>query len=67
MSTIDSACACVHLLLNLHHHDHVQDGATALIVAAHKGYCGVVRILLEAKADVHIKTNVSHIYIGIII
>ena len=49
------------------HHDHVQDGATALIVAAHKGYCGVVRILLEAKADVHIKTNVSHIYIGIII
>ncbi len=29
-------------------------------MASKNGHCGVVRMLLEAKADVNIKTNVSH-------
>ena len=45
--------------------DSVQDGGTALIVAAQNGHCEVVRMLLEAKADVNIKANVSDVsYIG---
>ena len=39
--------------------DSVQDGFTALLVAAQEGHCGIVRMLLEAKADVNIKNNVS--------
>ena len=39
--------------------DSVQDGSTALLVAAQEGHCGIVRMLLEAKADVNIKNNVS--------
>ena len=31
-----------------------------MYIASQLGHCGVVRMLLEAKADVHIKTNVSH-------
>ncbi len=42
--------------------DSVQDGATALLVAAQNGHCEVVRMLLEAKADVNSKRNVSDIY-----
>ena len=38
--------------------DTVQDGFTALHVAAHKGHCGIVRMLLEAKADVNVQNNV---------
>ena len=38
--------------------DTVQTGSTALHVAAHKGHCGIARMLLEAKADVNIKNNV---------
>ena len=41
--------------------DSVQDGFTALMVAAQNGHCEVVRMLLEAKADVNIKTNVSDV------
>ena len=41
--------------------DSVQDGSTALIVAAQNGHCEVVRMLLEAKADVNIKANVSDV------
>ena len=37
----------------------VQDGFTALLVAAHEGHCEIVRMLLEAKADVNIQNNVS--------
>ena len=39
--------------------DSVQDGYTALLVAAQKGHCGIVRMLLEAKVDVNMKNNVS--------
>ena len=39
--------------------DSVQDGFTALLVAAQEGHCEIVRMLLEAKADVDMKNNVS--------
>ena len=39
--------------------DPVQDGYTALLVAAQEGHCGIVKMLLEAKADVNMKNNVS--------
>ena len=29
-------------------------------MASQNGHCGIVRMLLEAKADVNIKNNVSH-------
>ncbi len=41
--------------------DFVQNGATAVMVAAQNGHCEVVRMLLEAKADINIKANVSDI------
>ena len=39
--------------------DSVQNGFTALIVANQEGHCEVVRMLLEAKADINMKNNVS--------
>ena len=39
--------------------DTVQTGSTVLHVAAQEGHCGIVRMLLEAKADVNMKNNVS--------
>ena len=39
--------------------DSVQNGSTALFDAAERGHCSVVRMLLEAKADVNMKNNVS--------
>ena len=39
--------------------DTVQDGSTALFVASQEGHCEIVRMLLEAKADVNVQTNVS--------
>ncbi len=38
-----------------------QGGWTALHMASQNGHCGIVRVLLEANADVNITTNVSHI------
>ena len=35
-----------------------QDGYTALHAASQEGYCEVVNMLLEAKADVNLKDNV---------
>ncbi len=46
--------------MDLYYLDSVQDGSTALYMASQRGHCGAVRILLDAKADVHVKTNVSH-------
>ena len=45
--------------------DSVQDGFTALHVASRNGHHEVVEMLLEAKADVDIKTNVSGSYSGL--
>ena len=42
--------------------DFVQNGSTALIVAALEGHCEVVRMLLVAKSNVNMKANVSDIY-----
>ena len=39
--------------------DSVQGGFTALLVASQEGHCEAVRMLLEAKADVNMKNNVS--------
>ena len=48
---------CVHLLTLFL--DSVQVGVTALMVAAQNGHCGVVRMLMEAKANINIMDNVS--------
>ena len=39
--------------------DSVQDGSSALHAASQEGHCEVVRMLLEAKADVNMKASVS--------
>ena len=50
------SCACLTVYL-----DCVQTGATALHAAAREGHLRVVEMLLEANADVSIKTNVRHL------
>ena len=37
---------------------HVQDGFTALCLAAFNGHYEIVRLLVEAKADVNLQTKV---------
>ena len=44
--------------------DSVQTGATALYAAAQEGHLRVVEMLLEANADVNIKTNVRPNMVG---
>ena len=58
-------CTCTATFLSVYIHvcpaaylDSVQTGHTALHVAAQKGHLSVVEMLLEANADVSIKTNV---------
>ncbi len=41
--------------------DSIQDGTTALCVAAQEGHLRVVELMIAANADVNIQTNVSHI------
>ncbi len=48
------------IIMTLHVYNYIQDENTALYVASLNGHCGVVRMLLKAKADVNMKTNVSH-------
>ncbi len=45
----------------------MQNGGTALYLASHQGHCGVVRMLLEAKADVNIQRNVSHAFHNVVV
>lgn len=42
----------------------MQDGSTALYMAAQNGHLRAVEKLLEASADVNIETNVSHMENG---
>ena len=49
---------CVHLLI-LTSPDSVQTGSTALYMASQEGNCEIVKVLLEAKADVNRKNYVS--------
>ena len=37
----------------------VQNESTALIMASQNGHCEIVRMLLEAKADINWRANVS--------
>ena len=39
--------------------DSIQTGSTALYISSQEGHCEIVRILLDAKADPNINTNVS--------
>ncbi len=45
----------------------MQNGATALLIASQQGYCEVVKVLLEAKADINIQTNVSHAFDNVVV
>ncbi len=47
--------------------DSVQNGFTALCVAAKEGHLRVVELLIAAKADVNIQTKVSHIKVFVCI
>ena len=48
-----------YLLIFMHGLDSVQDGWTELHAACQEGHCGIVGMLLAAKADVNAKNNVS--------
>ena len=41
----------------------VQIGTTALYMASQKGYCEIVRMLLDAKADPNMRENVRGVLI----
>ena len=53
--TSDSIVCSILVLMTL----PLQDGASALCVASQRGHDEVVKILLRAKADLNLQTNVS--------
>ena len=53
------ADACVRVSTCSSSLDSVQDGFTPLIMASQNGHWEVARMLLEAKADINMKNNVS--------
>ena len=39
-----------------------QDRVTALMIASVEGHTSIVKLLLDARADVHLRNNVCHFY-----
>ena len=54
--SIAGAYQCLSLIVA--YFDPVQNGATALIVAAQEGHLRVVEMLLEANGNINVKDNV---------
>ncbi len=52
---VSDSLVCVYLVYS------TQDGYTPFIKAAQNGHVRVVELLITAKANVNIQTNVSHI------
>ena len=64
---VDNELVSEVVVLCIYSFDSKQDGSTALHVASQEGECEIVQILLEAKADVNVKDNVSEIELSIVV